>query len=98
MGISIEHIFHVSARKFIEFLVSGEHDDGDFRPTQHSKFECLLEQSILALEERHLQSADAAITRYSSVAIVFDWTDLDLFPAHGAVCRGIVLLGMRIRL
>jgi hypothetical protein len=97
LGISIEHIFHVSARKFIEFLVPSKDNDGDFRPTQHRKFKSLLEQSILALEERHLQSADAAITRYSSVAIVFDWTDFDLFPAHG-VCRGIVLLGMKIRL
>lgn len=96
LSISVEDIFHVTACKFIEFLVSSKDDDGDFRPTQHCKLECLLEQSILSLEEGHLQSADIQTQKYSSVAIIFDWTDFDLFSAH-RVRRMIVLLaGFRL--
>ena len=36
------------------------------------------------------------IEKYSSVAVILDWTDLDLFPAHG-VCR-MTVLEIEIRL
>jgi len=91
LSISIQDIFHVSTSKLIELLVPGKHNDGDFRPTQHSKFECFLEQSILSFEESHLRLiSQPIIEKYSSVAIILDWTDLDLFPAHG-VCRMTIL-------
>ena len=56
LGVSEEHFFHVTACEFVQFLVSGKDDDGNFSSTKHRQFKGLLEEPILPFQKRHLHS------------------------------------------
>lgn len=71
LGVSEEHFFHVTACEFVQFLVSGKDDDGDFSSTKHGQFKGLLEEPILSFQKGHLHSISTldSITRTGSTAL-----------------------------
>jgi hypothetical protein len=54
LSVTIQHVFHVCACKFIQLFVPGKDDDGHFGSTQNGQLERLLEQSILSLQKGDL--------------------------------------------